>query len=107
MDSTLCLKSAIEQWLYAPGPSPEGGLQLETLGWLVVSDCLIYEEPLLYRWTIKIHDDCISTSFHGDHLIVYAADPEFFNKLSKLMLHIINCYSCDDCKHDIWKLWGK
>jgi len=107
----------IAEWLKTPGPSPKGGAQLESLGFSIEypnnTSCSnfpinndIIKAWLNYRcapinWFCTISSDKIETIYHGDQHIILAADPDFFDKLTQLMCHIINSMSCEQCKAEI------
>jgi hypothetical protein len=102
----VTLRDALEIWLYSEGPSPKGGIQLETLGWTITRDkeraftipmLMFSSDVISHRYTIRIHKESVSTRYHGHPCIVKAADPKFFEKISRLMTHAINAHACSDC----------
>lgn len=108
----MMLVDLVEKWLHTAGPSPQGGAQLESLGFSIIKPAgvqhmksfvkswLNYDSPPI-NWFSLIYEDRIVVVQHGETVTLLAADPAFFDKLSKIMSHVINAVLCPQCKAEI------
>lgn len=111
----MMLVDLVEKWLQTPGD----GANLETLGFSITKPPLYGESgippyksgftakswlnynAMPCNWFSVIYEDKVVVIQHGVAISLLAADPLFFNKLSRIMSHVVNWMICPICKAEI------